>query len=81
MRKCIMGKFKGIKMIISIEHFTPREQDVLKLLVKGLNNIEIGKILHLSPNTIKTNVSSILKKLSSKNRVAAAVRATIYKLV
>ena len=52
-----------------------RELDVLALLVSGCDNAEIGRQLHLSPNTIKRHVSNILKELGVENRIQAAVLA------
>lgn len=52
-----------------------RELDVLALLVTGCDNTEIGKRLHLSPNTIKRHVSNILRELGVENRIQAAVLA------
>jgi DNA-binding NarL/FixJ family response regulator len=54
---------------------TPREIDVLRLLVAGYETIEIGRRLHLSPSTVKHHVSSTLEKLGVENRVQAAVMA------
>ena len=52
-----------------------REQEVLQLIVEGLNNTEIGQRLYLSPNTIKTYVKGIMTKLVVSDRVQAAVAA------
>lgn len=54
---------------------TPREIDVLQLLVAGCETIEIGRRLHLSPSTVKHHVSRTLDKLGVENRVQAAVMA------
>lgn len=54
---------------------TPRELDVLALLVAGCETIEIGRRLHLSPSTVKHHLSSTLDKLGVENRVQAAVMA------
>ena len=54
---------------------TPREYEVLELLVNGLDNAEIARTLHLSQHTVKNYVSSILVKLQVENRIQAAVRA------
>ena len=54
---------------------TPRELDVLRLLVDGCETIEIGRRLHVSPSTVKHHVSSTLDKLGVENRVQAAVKA------
>ncbi len=60
---------------VSVGHLTEREMDVLKLLVEGKNNTEIGEALYLSPNTIKTHVRGIMNKLAVDDRVQAAVVA------
>jgi DNA-binding NarL/FixJ family response regulator len=52
---------------------TPREGDVLRLLVDGLSNAEIGQELHLSEQTIKKDLGRVMDKLQVKNRVQAAV--------
>jgi DNA-binding NarL/FixJ family response regulator len=54
---------------------TPREHDVLELLVRGVDNPEIARMLYLSEHTVKHHVSSILAKLQVENRTQAAVRA------
>jgi DNA-binding NarL/FixJ family response regulator len=54
---------------------TPRELEVLRLLVAGCETIEIGRRLHVSPSTVKHHVSSTLDKLGVENRVQAAVMA------
>lgn len=60
---------------------TERERDVLALMVKGLNNIEIAEQLTVSPSTAKHHVSHILSKLGSTNRAEAVVLAVQNHLV
>jgi DNA-binding NarL/FixJ family response regulator len=48
---------------------TQRETEVLKLLIEGRSNIEIGQQLHLSPRTIEKYVSSLLRKSDLNNRI------------
>jgi DNA-binding NarL/FixJ family response regulator len=48
---------------------TQREIEVLKLLIEGRSNIEIGQQLHLSPRTIEKYVSSLLRKSDLNNRI------------
>lgn len=60
---------------------TKRERTVLALLVAGLNNTEIAEKLFVSPSTIKSHVSHILKKLDVSSRTEAAALAVRYKLV
>ena len=50
---------------------TPRELDVLRLMVEGKNNSEIAEELVVEPSTVKSHVSNILSKLGVSNRVKA----------
>ena len=58
-----------------IEPLTPREEDVLHLLVEGLSNKEIGARLHLTEGTIKNYVSNVIAKLQANDRTHAVVTA------
>ncbi len=58
------------------EHnLSARELEVLKLIVEGYSNPEIGEQLFLSTNTVKTYVKGIMNKLVVNDRVQAAVLA------
>lgn len=50
---------------------TPREVEVLRHMVVGLNNTEIAEVLFIETSTVKTHVSNILLKLGVSNRVKA----------
>lgn len=54
---------------------SPRELEITRLLAQGDTNPEIAARLHLSRSTVGTHVESILRKMSSSNRVEAAVAA------
>jgi DNA-binding NarL/FixJ family response regulator len=54
---------------------SPRERDVLGLLVTGATNREIAAALHLSPHTVKEHTSSVYRKLEVRNRAEAVQRA------
>lgn len=56
------------------EPLTPREADVLKLLVAGRTNRQIGEELYITEETVKTHVVRILRKLDVTSRTQAAVR-------
>jgi DNA-binding NarL/FixJ family response regulator len=53
-----------------------REKEVLTLLTeKGITNKEIAEALHITENTVKTHLSSILEKMQARNRQQAAILA------
>jgi len=52
-----------------------REIEVLRLLVDGTSNQEIGEALFISPNTVATHVANIMNKLGVESRTAAATYA------
>ncbi|MEI6428426.1 MAG: response regulator transcription factor [Pseudanabaena sp. ELA607] len=56
-------------------NLSPRELEVLQLMVEGKSNPEIANLLFISPNTVKTHVRGIMNKLSVDDRVQAAVLA------
>jgi NarL family two-component system response regulator LiaR len=64
-----------------MEGLTEREQEVLKLMVDGLNNAQIADSLVVSLSTVKYHISNILMKLGVENRVAAVTMAIQKKLV
>lgn len=53
------------------EPLLPAEMNVLRLLCRHKSNAEIGEILGIKLPTVKTHVSSVLRKLGVKNRGAA----------
>jgi len=54
---------------------TPREMEVLGLLVQGCSNQEIARTLVLAPRTVATHLKHVLGKLDAPTRTLAAVRA------
>ena len=59
----------------ALAELTPREQEVLNLLARGLSNPEICRQLVISEATTKTHVAHILQKLDLRDRVQAVIYA------
>jgi DNA-binding NarL/FixJ family response regulator len=58
----------------SIE-LTPREREVLELLVEGASNKAIARRLGITPHTAKFHVAAIIAKLGATGRTDAVARA------
>ncbi|HWY62434.1 MAG TPA: response regulator transcription factor [Rhizomicrobium sp.] len=55
---------------------TQRERDVLRGVVRGLSNKEIGRELNLAEVTIKLHLRGVFRKMGARGRADAAVMAT-----
>ena len=54
---------------------SPRELDILRLIVKGRNNQEIAEALNITRGTVKWHVNIILRRLDVNDRTQAVVVA------
>lgn len=58
------------------DRLSPREREVLALVAQGRTNKAIAEALFVSPNTVKTHVTSLLTKLDVDTRAQLAAIAT-----
>lgn len=58
-----------------LDLLTDREREILALVGRGLSNIDIGRMLHLSPATVKTHANRAMMKLDARDRAQLVVVA------
>ncbi|WP_300966940.1 response regulator transcription factor [Mesorhizobium sp.] len=58
---------------LATNSLTPRQREVLALLVEGLSNKEIARKLKLGEGTVKIHMAALFRSLRVRNRQAAAV--------
>jgi RNA polymerase sigma factor (sigma-70 family) len=55
---------------------TPREREILTLMIDGSDNRAVAELLHISYATVRTHVRSILGKLNARSQLDAVAKAT-----
>lgn len=76
----MLGPDEGHHHRAPLQELTPRQIEILKLLRHGLSNKEIARELDLSPFTVRSHVSALMKNLGVSNRAAASAIAASYGL-
>ncbi len=71
----LMRRIMQAKDLRFADTLTERELDVLKAVADGLTNSEIAQRLFIGEETVKTHLSSVLRKLGLAHRTQAAVYA------
>ena len=75
-RKFIPAEIAGIIIEnLGREDLTPAEANVLRMIVGGMSNKEIGFALDISENTVKSHVKNIFDKIGVSDRTSAATMA------
>ena len=63
------------------EILTPREIDVLRCVAQGMSNKQIAQTLFISTTTVRSHVSSVIRKLNLENRTQLAIYAKDNELI
>ena len=56
----------------SVDHLTPREVEVLKLVAEGWSSRQIAEELVISPRTVERHRENIMEKLGLRDRLELA---------
>jgi DNA-binding NarL/FixJ family response regulator len=80
-RRGRLGLGMGGETERTLAGLTPRELEVLRLLVEGRSNRQIAERLFISGKTASVHVTRILTKLGVHSRLEAAARAREFGLV
>lgn len=59
-----------------IEQLSPRERDVLRLMVRGFDNRQIAAELGIAYTTVRSHTQSLMEKLGARSRLQAVARAS-----
>ena len=62
-------------------HLSPRQREIVQLVAKGFNNVDIARILGVSRDCVKTNLKTIFARLGAASRTELAVIALHSNLV
>jgi DNA-binding NarL/FixJ family response regulator len=62
-------------------HLSPRQLDVLRLLVQGKSTAQIADELHLAPDTVRNHIRRLFAALGARTRLEAALIALRHGLV
>jgi len=69
------GKHAEMEEASTKEDLTQRELDVLQCIAQGLSNKQVAQTLSISTTTVRSHVSSIMRKLNVENRTQLAIYA------
>jgi len=72
--RMVVRSFRSPAKAPNSDGLTPREAEILELLVEGLSNKEIAQRIHLSAITVRNHLDHIFKKLHVRCRTEAAIK-------
>jgi DNA-binding NarL/FixJ family response regulator len=76
MGRCTVRKGNGtVQPASKIKSLTAREQQILRMIGKGMSRSEIAKALHRSPKTVDAHRAAIMEKMDIHDRVELALYA------
>ena len=70
---CVM---ESVRAAIARRPLSPRERQILAIVIMGLTNAEVAQRLHIEESTVKSHLASIFDKLGVRSRAEAAELVT-----
>lgn len=61
--------------------FTPREQDVAELLMKGCRQIDIARRLAIEVSTVRVHERNIMQKMGTQSRFETALKLCLTQVI
>jgi two-component system response regulator FixJ len=58
---------KGATKVAGMNSLSPREREVLQVILGGGTNKEVGKLFNISPRTVEVHRAHVMKKLGARN--------------
>jgi DNA-binding NarL/FixJ family response regulator len=77
----LAGILTSVDAMKKLTVLTPREREVLRLLADGMRNEDIGRELHISPDTVRAHVRKAMERLDADTRTAAVAAALRQQLI
>ena len=74
-RESVSNPGRGVRPTGNKEILTPREKEILSILISGCTNKDIANALYISEKTVKSHLNSIFKKLNVSRRIQAILYA------
>ncbi len=56
-----------------LEGITDRESEILALITQGMSNADVARLTYLSPNTVKSYIRSVYRKIGATSRTQAVL--------
>jgi DNA-binding NarL/FixJ family response regulator len=56
-----------------LDGITDRESEILALITQGMSNADVARLTYLSPNTVKSYIRSVYRKIGATSRTQAVL--------
>lgn len=66
----VAPKVASKMMPVPVEPLSPRQRDVLALILRGRSNRDIAEALQISPRTVEVHVTQVMRKYELRSRTA-----------